>query len=100
VWGEVVKAVRYSSAGWMAGGSCFEAGLVLAGWCSAVFFFFFDLAFLGFLTDLLEVRGSLSGRAADDGVMDRSAACALGGSKAGSSAFWVASHWAYKSLLL
>ncbi len=41
-----------------------------------------------------------SGRAAGDGGMDRSAACALGGSKVGSSAFWAASHWAYKSLLL
>lgn len=58
VWREVVKAVRYSRAGWMAGGSCFDVGLALASGCSAVFFFFFfdDLAFLGFLPSLLGVR--------------------------------------------
>lgn len=81
-------------------GSCFEAGVALAGCFSVWFFFFFALAFLGFLPDWLGVRGSPSVRAAGEGVMDRSAAWALGGSKAGSSAFWVASHWAYKSLLL
>lgn len=82
-------------------GSCFEAGLALAGWFSVCFFFFFlALAFLGFLPDWRGVRRSPLVRAAGEGVMDRSAACALGGSKAGSSAFWVASHWAYKSLLL
>ena len=42
----------------MAGGSCFDVGLALAGGCSALFFFFFfdDLAFLGFLPSLLGVR--------------------------------------------
>ena len=85
-------------------GSLFDAGLALAGWgsvCFVCFFFFFAaLAFWGGLLSLLGGRGSLPGRAAGEEVMDWSAACALGGSKVGSSAFWVASQWAYNSLAL